>query len=1293
MHQRIAVPGTAVCAPTVRHVRIMSRSASAADDLGDAGERDLLRVGQHRPARDRWDASDQAHEAEPGATAQKSAQGLPEAQAQEDASGVRKKRQEEVRAKEGGQGLEEVQQALREAGQVMSHRLCPVPRALLLALAVSGALLAALAGATPALAEITGTPWWRVTSTVAPTNLPPGGEGQILLTAIDVGDGEVNATASKVTVTDNLPPGLEATPSGARGSAGSLLEGASTDFEPGLVTCETHPVSVTCTFAGPKPLIPFVPLEVAINVKVAKEPAVSKPEGEVTVAGGGAPTASIRQPVTVSSAETPFGVQSYELAAENEGGSLDTQASSHPFQLTTTLALNQKFVPDAYGFLREKFPMVPLSVAQTKDLVVRLPPGLVGNVTSFPQCSEADFSRGVGFKNACPADTAVGVASATLFEPEVSEFVPFGGVATATVPVFNLVPAPGEPARFGFDAFTNFVTLDTSVATGEDYAVVTSVGNITEIASLLSSQVTLWGVPADARHDRSRGWGCLAGELNPSPPCASLGQSDPAPFLTLPGSCTQPLRSAVLADSFREPGARLADGRIDASDPRWKEARSESPALGGCNQVPFTPSISLEPETQAGSTPTGLKVDVHVPQQPSSTANGLAEADVKATTVTLPRGVLLNPAAAHGLAACSEAEIGFNKALPGSVNGFEEFEKGTPTAVFTPTLPEPFCSESSKVGTVRIRTPLLAHELEGAVYLAQQYANPFPTPEHPGGSLIALYIVAQDPVSGVLVKLAGKITLDENTGQVVSTFQNTPQTPFEDLKLQFFSGPTASLTTPPYCGTYTTTASFTPWSGTKAVPGAVSASSSFPITSACTPEGNAQPFAPSFQAGSTNNQAGGFTPFTLTIGNPDGDQALQGLTMKLPDGMAAVLASVTPCPEPQAAKNECGSESLIGHSTANSGLGADPYALPGRVYLTGPYKGAPFGISVVTPAVAGPFNLGNVTVRSTINVDPSTAAVTITSDPFPTFVQGIPTQLKQINVTVDRPGFQFNPTNCNPMSVSGTLTGVQGASFPESSPFEAANCASLPFGPKLSSEAGGHGSKANGVGLNVKVESAGLGQANIAKVELQLPVQLPSRLTTIQKACTDAVFNVNPASCDEGSVIGKAIVHTPVFKNALMGPAYLVSHGNAAFPDVEFVLQGEGITLVLDGKTDIKKGITYSRFESTPDAPFTTFQTELPAGPHSVLGVNLPVSRNNNLCGTSLLMPTKITGQNGAVIKQTTHIRVTGCAKLTRAQLLAKALKACKKQRKRKRAACTRQAKKKYGAKAASKKKASSKKK
>jgi hypothetical protein len=347
----------------------------------------------------------------------------------------------------------------------------------------------------------------------------------------------------------------------------------------------------------------------------------------------------------------------------------------------------------------------------------------------------------------------------------------------------------------------------------------------------------------------------------------------------------------------------------------------------------------------------------------------------------------------------------------------------------------------------------------------------------------------------------------------------------------------------------------------------------------------------------------------------------------------------------------------------------------------------------VTPAVAGPFNLGDVTVRSTINVDPNTAAVTITSDPFPTIIKGVPAQVKQVNVTVDRAGFQFNPTSCTPMAITGTLTGSEGGSHGVSSPFQVGNCASLPFSPKLTASVSGQGSKVNGTTFTVKVESA-RGQANIAKTFLQLPIALPSRLSTIQQACLSATFEANPARCGEGSNIGFAVAHTPVLKKPLVGPAYLVSHGNAAFPDVEFVLQSEGITVVLDGKTDIKNGITYSRFETVPDAPVETFETVLPAGPHSALTANVPESENFNLCKTPLDMPTEITGQNGTVLKQTTKIALTGCVlgfKVKKSKLQV-ALEQCRKKYKgkakaKKRVACEKRARKKYAHKAARPKK------
>jgi hypothetical protein len=1151
-------------------------------------------------------------------------------------------------------------------------------------------LAASLSGAAPALAENAEAPWWRVSATAAPTNLPPGGEGQIGVSAINVGDGEANASSNPVTITDNLPTGFEAT--NATGQAGTLLPESSLDFRPGLVKCTVTAKKVTCAFEGPKTLFPFVPLEVEITVKVPVS-AESGVQNEILVAGGGAPSVTQRRPLTVSSAPTPFGLQNVEFAAESEGGSPDTQAGSHPFQVTTVVAMNQTLVANPLEAQAEAFPKLPISVAQTKDVIVKLPPGLVGNVTVLPQCSESDFTQAVGFRNACPAATAVGVASATLFEPEVPPIGAAGGVATATVPVFNLVPAKGEPARFGFDAYNNFVTLDTSVATGENYAVATSVSNITEIASLLSSEVTLWGVPADARHDRSRGWGCLAGAPKPFPPCASLSQPKPPAFLSLPGSCREPLHAIVESDSWKEPGSRLLGEQADLSDPRWQVGVSEVPALEGCSQLPFTPSISIQPETQAGSTPTGLKVDVHVPQEASASAAGLAEATVKDTTVTLPAGVQLNPAAAHGLLACSESEIGFI----GVKELYPAFEEGKAnTDVFTPTLGEQFCPEAAKIGTVRVKTPLLPNELTGGVYIAAQEANPF-------NSLVAAYIVAEDPVSGVIVKLAGNVRLNPETGQIVSTFENAPQTPFEDFVVNFFTGPTGAVSTPAYCGTYTSTASFTTWAGIKPV----ESSSSFPITSNCTQPGSAQPFAPTFQAGVVNAQAGAFSPFSLTITNPDGDQSLVGLReMHLPPGLAAVLASVTPCQEPAVKNNECGPESVVGHSVASAGLGTDPYELPGTVFLTGPYDSpfnnptnhvSPFGLSVVTPAVAGPFNLGDVTVRSTIDVNPETAAVTITSDPFPIYAEkegkstGIPAQLKKIHVITDRPGFQFNPTNCKPMSVGVTMTGSQGGVEAASSPFQVANCASLAFHPTLTAATFAQASKNNGAALNVKVTSAGLGVANIEKVFLTIPRVLPSRLSTIQKACDESIFDVNPATCDEGSVIGKATIHTPVFKNPLVGPAYLVSHGGRAFPDVEFVLQGEGVTVVLDGKTDIKNGVTYSRFESSPDAPFTTFETELPTGPHSALTAYVPLSKKYNLCGANLNMPTEIYAQNGAVIKETTKIAIKGCAPTkkskakhkTNAKKLAAALKACSKLGKGKRATCAKTARRRFPVKAA----------
>jgi hypothetical protein len=386
----------------------------------------------------------------------------------------------------------------------------------------------------------------------------------------------------------------------------------------------------------------------------------------------------------------------------------------------------------------------------------------------------------------------------------------------------------------------------------------------------------------------------------------------------------------------------------------------------------------------------------------------------------------------------------------------------------------------------------------------------------------------------------------------------------------------------------------------------------------------------------------------MTLSRQDREQNLGAITLRTPPGLLGKISEVPLCGEPQASKGTCSAASKIGTTTVAAGAGSHPFWLGGSVYLTTSYRGAPFGLSIVVPERAGPFNLGDEVVRATINVDRHTSALAVTSDPIPQHKDGIPFRLKTINVNIDRPNFIVNPTNCSQQAVTATIAGVlsdgaQGARVPASMPFAVAGCKNLPFTPRFTVLTLAKTSKASGAYLHVKVTS-GPGQANIGKVKVDLPRQLPSRLTTLQKACPDATFNANPASCPGGSVVGAATAVTPVLRSPLTGPAYLVSHAGAAFPDLVIVLQGEGITLDLVGNTDIKNGITISTFDAVPDAPISTFDLVLPEGPHSALGAY------GHLCKSRLSMPTAITGQNGAVIKQTTRIAVAGCPKHKKAR-------------------------------------------
>jgi hypothetical protein len=905
-------------------------------------------------------------------------------------------------------------------------------------------------------------------------------------------------------------------------------------------------------------------------------------------------------------ASASFGLQSnsFEGTFLEEDGLPDVQAGSHPFAFTTGFKFNIKTVDGN-----------PVPDGDVKDIEVALPAGLVGDPTATPKCSAELFTKQSHHRllaqGECPNDSQVGVAQVEITPRDEGEPV------TLYVGVYNLVAPPGVPAEFGLNPAGIPIVILPRVRTGSDYGVTAVSKDTPQAQRVFGLKTTFWGAPSAASHDGERGE-CL-GELGET---FAGGKSCPVetsgkPFLTLPTSCSPgPLTTTVYLDSWQNPvafGTTLEEAfglpqvvRESAVN-HYPEGRPTG--VGGCEHLDFSPTVSVTPDTTAASSPTGVSVDVSVPQ--NENAKGLAEADLEKAEVTLPVGMSVSPSAANELQACSEAEIGIDSAAPVT------------------------CPEASKVGTVEIETPLLEAPLEGSVYVAEQGHNPF-------NSLLALYVVAEG--SGVTIKLAGKIEANPTTGQLTTTFNETPQQPFRHLRLKFFGGPRAALMTPRRCGTYQASGAFTPWSTDLPVV------FSEPIVIASNCGGG---FAPTLEAGTVSNQAGGFSPFRLTLSRSDQDQGFKQLSVRTPPGLLAMLSKVQVCTEPLIAQRACPQASQVGHVTVAAGPGSSPVYLPqpGRpedpVYLTEGYDGAPFGLLTIVHAEAGPFNLGTVAVRATLNVDRRTSQAVATTGPLPTILDGIPVDIKTINILLDREGFTFNPTSCEPLRFEGQVLGDEGATASVSSRFQAANCATLGFKPSFSAATSARPSHAKGASLIVKVGYPKGTQANIALVKVSLPKQLPSRLTTLQHACPEATFAANPATCPPESMVGEAVATTPVLNVPVTGPAYLVSHGGAAFPDLVLILEGQGVTVELVGNTNISKGgITTSTFASVPDVPISGFEVRLPQGPHSALTENLPSKSKGNFCSTSLVMPTTIVGQNGAEITQNTKVGVTGCPKV-----------------------------------------------
>ncbi len=775
--------------------------------------------------------------------------------------------------------------------------------------------------------------------------------------------------------------------------------------------------------------------------------------------------------------------------------------------------------------------------------------------------------------NTCPPETQVGT---TELDAVAEETLTLNGLKGK---VYNLETPPGLPLDFGIDvepagALTAPVQL--YLEGHVDWS-----GDYHEYFEINNvpeeAEVKLLVVPVKAKLK------VLMSQLNFN---GNAGQGN---FLTIPSVCSSSTTSRLELESY--------SGEIATTE-------THTPVgVEGCGNVPFKPQATITPETATSDQTDGATVEVKAPQNVG--AGEINTADIQNARVTLPEGLTLNPSAAHGLATCTAAQIGIGTTNPVS------------------------CPAASKVGEVTIETDLPPNSLTGPVYLGS------PSGRTITGPPFTIYIDAESPAYGVSVRLQGKVTPNPSTGRLEATFTENPQLPFSDLIMKLNGGKNAPLANPLACSTAHIEALFKPYTGE---PEALS-SNPFAATGCANP----LPFSLGQSTQSANATAGAYSSYTFNLTRADGQQYLSQVSTTLPAGLLGAIPSVALCEEPQAATGTCAESAKIGTASVTAGSGPEPYAFSGPVYLTGPYNGAPYGLLIPVPIAAGPFNFATITTRATIAVNPYTARVTATTTNLPTIVDGVPVRLKSLHVEVDRPSFIFNPTNCSPLATESALTGFaqlpssSGATQSLSSPFQVGACNALAFKPTFKVSTSAKASKPIGASLQVNLLQ-GAHQANLRSVYAQLPIQLPSRLTTLQKACPEATFAANPVACRPlGSEVGTAIVHTPVLPGALTGSAYLVSHGGAAFPDLDLVLEDGLVRLILVGNTNIKKGITSSTFAAIPDAPVTSFVLNLPTGPHSAL------TANGSLCAKPLIMPTVITAQSGAQIKQNTRISVSSC--------------------------------------------------
>jgi hypothetical protein len=807
-----------------------------------------------------------------------------------------------------------------------------------------------------------------------------------------------------------------------------------------------------------------------------------------------------------------------------------------------------------------------------RTLITHLPTGVIGNPHAAPICSLIEFS-----KNECAVGSQVGYAVLV-----VAEALPF------EAPVYNMQTHPDEAGLIGLyvPALGAPAFISLSSRTGSDYGLDAVAAGFWHALPVDGVFLRLWGVPADPKNDFGRNaFGgaqqiCIAEDFEPCGPGAS-SDAPLAPYLQNPTTCGVPLTVSAEVLSY--------DGETTRAEAAW-------PPTTGCSQLAFNPSITAAPTTSGADSASGLETNISVPQSQSATVPSPSE--LKGTTVTLPEGFSINPSAADGKVSCSDSEASFGTELAAR------------------------CPENSKVGTLEIDSSALPGLLPGAIYLGE------PRP----GNRYRLFLTADG--FGTHVKLAGSVHPDPQTGQLVVEFKNLPQTPFQGFRFHFFGSERGLLATPTQCGSYQVQAEFEPWDEIlqKQTSTSFFTIDTGPNGAPC--PGLARPFNPGLVAGNGDNSAGAHTPFTLQLSRADGDQNLTALNITTPRGFLATLAGIPYCPESalstlaspgysgltELASPACPASSQIGTAVAGTGAGTRQLHTPGKVYLAGPYRGAPLSIEVVIPAVSGPYDLGNVVVRSAVFVNPATAQISTVSDPITQILDGIPLRIRTVLINLDRKDFVLNPTNCSPFAVVAQAFGNQGAVAALSAPFQAANCASLPYGPKLGLKLSG-GVKRRGHPAIRAILRTNPGDSNIRRVSVALPKGELLDNAHIGTICTKVQFASH--SCPKASVYGSVEAFTPLLDAPLRGDVILRSSSHE-LPDMVLDLRGQ-IDVEVTGRIDtVKGGALRTIFEGIPDAPITKAVVNLAGGAKGLL-VN-----SQSLCGTVRKATVKMAGQNNA---------------------------------------------------------------